>query len=185
MREVACAAYVASGRAGERARGAAFLGYATELLFQWKARTHAHEGTTKHAKLSIPIPPYKMAHTLSCRRVVSRWLCLGNADTTRLASSFAITRQSEVGRGGGKIVFYVYFVFQLIYLYNCCFSAFTIFFCLARTFSNFIAYFYSTFLYFHFSFTENSMWKIFPSLCSLCFSNNNLFHSALVECFVN
>lgn len=73
-----------------------------------RARTHTKAQRNTRNYLSIPIPPYKMAHTLSCRRVVSRWLCLGNADTTRLASSFAITRQSEVGRGGQNCVLCIF-----------------------------------------------------------------------------
>lgn len=118
-----------------------------------RARTHTkarrHEGTegetTQHAKLSIPIPLYKMAHTLSCR-LVSRWLCLGNADTTRHDSPRVLQLHDKGGGDGDggrgqNCVLCVYFVFHLIYLYNCCFSAFVIFVCFARTFSNFIAYF--------------------------------------------
>lgn len=112
------------------------------------ARTRRHEGTegetTQHAKLSIPIPLYKMAHTLSCR-LVSRWLCLGNADTTRHDSPRVLQLHDKGGGDGGegaKLCSMCIFCISFSFIYTIvAFLLSVIFVCFARTFSNFIAYF--------------------------------------------
>lgn len=92
-----------------------------------RARTH----TKAHAKLSIPIPLFKMAHTRSCR------LSLALFRKCRPDASSAIT----AGGGGG---WWKRFRFSHLFMQHFAIVAFRVLcrslsLCFARTFSNFIA----------------------------------------------
>lgn len=120
----------------------------------------AHARTRKHTRNYL-----SLSHFLKWRihaRVVSRWLCLGNADPTRVL-------QLRQGGGGG---WWKRFRFSHLFMQHFAIVAFRVLcrslsLCFARTFSNFIAVdFIRLFL---FIFTENSVWKIFLR-CVRCVS---------------
>lgn len=135
-----------------------------------RARTH----TKAHAKLSIPIPLFKMAHTRSCR------LSLALFRKCRPDASSAITAGGGVV-GGNVFDFLIYLCSTLqLLLFGFC-----VVLCRSALHALLAILLQLILLDFFFLFYRKFSVENFPSLCSLCFSNNNLFHSALVECFVN